>query len=132
LTVATTAAALAPILTSWRRDSSPSATALDPKALEGQPWKLDVIIYDRPGWSSTTYALPVLKRRNNEVVVGFQTQREDTMIDDFYSAHAEWVFLSSKNEGRSWVRIPLEDAGLDPRWSERSQHCCNAWPVQLP
>ena len=113
-------------------NSSPTAPLLDPKALEGKPWKLDVTIYDRPGWTSTIYGLPVLKRENNELVVGFQAQREDTITDDFYSAHAEWVFLSSKNGGKSWEPIPLEQLGLDPRWRERSPHCTPAWPVRLP
>ena len=87
-------------------NSSPTAPLLDPKALEGKPWKLDVTIYDRPGWTCTTYGLPVLKRENNELVVGFQAQREDTYTDDFYSAHAEWVFLSSKDGGKSWEPSP--------------------------
>ena len=113
-------------------NSSPTAPLLDPKALEGKPWKLDVTIYDRPGWTSTTYALPVIKRENNELVVGFQAQREDTYTDDFYSAHAEWVFLSSKNGGKSWDLINLQGLPLDPRWADRSAHCAHGWPVQLP
>ena len=112
--------------------SSPTAPLLNPKALEGKPWKLDVTIYDRPGWTCTSYGLPVVKRKNNELVIGFQAQREDAITDDFYSAHAEWVFLSSKNGGKSWKRISLEDVDLDPRWPDRSAHNCHGWPVRLP
>ena len=56
------------------RNSSPATPPLDPKALEGKPWKLDVTIYDRPGWTCTSYGLPVIKRQNNELVIGFQAQ----------------------------------------------------------
>ena len=113
-------------------NSSPGTPPLDPKAVEGKPWKLDVTIYDRPGWTCTTYGLPVIRRPNNELVIGFQAQREDAITDDFYSAHAEWVFLSSNNGGKSWERISLQGLPLDPRWPDRSAHCCNAWPVRLP
>lgn len=108
-----------------------SAAMLDPKALADAPWKLDVVVYDRRGWTSTTYGLPVIKRGKNQLIIGFQAQGENGITDDFYSAHAEWVFLSSENGGRSWQRIPLDAMGLDPGWPDRSAHCTNAWPVRL-
>ena len=114
------------------RNSSPATPPLDSKALEGKPWKLDVTIYDRPGWTCTSYGLPVIKRQNNELVIGFQAQREDGIADDFYSAHAEWVFLSSNNSGKSWNPIRMDELRLDPRWPDRSAFCTNGWPVKLP
>ncbi len=96
------------------------------------PFKLDVTIYDRPGWTSTTYGLPLMRRPDGSLVIGFQAQREDAMTDDFYSAHAEWVFVESADSGRSWQEIPLEGLPLDPRWPDRSAHCTNGWPVALP
>ncbi len=113
--------------------ASPAASSSRPTGAVRSPssWKLDVTIYDRPGWSSTSFGLPVLKRKSGELVVGFQAQREDAMTDDFYSAHAEWIFLSSKNSGKSWERVKLDELPLDPRWSERSAHCTNGWPVEL-
>ena len=77
------------------------------EAPKGKPWKLDVAIYDRPGWTSTTYGLPVIKRDNNQLVIGFQAQREDAIGDDFYSAHAEWIFLSSDNGGKSGLALVI-------------------------
>ena len=85
---------------------------LTPKRLKGSLGSLDVTIYDRPGWTCTSYGLPVIKRQNNELVIGFQAQREDGIADDFYSAHAEWVFLSSNNSGKSWNPIRMDELGL--------------------
>ena len=67
--------------------ADPPARANDTAKARGKPipWKVDITIYDRPGWSSTSYGLPVRKDKSGELVVGFQTQREDTVIDDFYS-----------------------------------------------
>jgi len=112
--------------------SGRAAALSDPQKLQGEAWKVDVTIYDRPGWSSTSYGLPLIRRESGELLIGFQEQSEDGVIDDFYSAHAEWVFLSLSNGGKSWHQTPLEDVGLDPRWSDRSQMCTNAWPVRLP
>ena len=98
---------------------------------QSAPWKLDVTIYDRPGWTSTMYGLPLLKRGNGELVIGFQDQREDAMTDDFYSAHAEWVFLASTSGGKAWNPVSLDSLPLDPNWRDRSAHCTNGWPVRL-
>ena len=114
------------------RDSP--AVAAPPKTQPSQQtaaWKMDVTIYDRPDWSSTSFGLPVLKQKTGELVVGFQVQREDSITDDFYSAHAEWVFLSSKDNGKSWKQNSLNDVPLDSRWLDRSAHCTNGWPVEL-
>jgi hypothetical protein len=90
--------------------------------VDGKTWKLDVTIYDRPGWTCAAWGNPPIKRENNELVIGFQAQVEDEIIDDFYVGHTEPVFLSSKNAGKSWERITREDAGVDPD---------NLWPVRL-
>ncbi len=93
-------------------------------------WKVDITVFDRPGWSATSFGLPVMRHRNGDLVVGFQAQREDAITDDFYSAHAEWIFLTSANGGRSWKQTGLDGLPLDVRWPERSAHCTNGWAVQ--
>lgn len=113
--------------------ADPPTRANDTAKARGKamPWKVDVTIYDRPGWSSTSYGLPVRKDKSGELVVGFQTQREDTVIDDFYSGHAEWVFLSSQNGGKSWKSTSRDGLPVDSRWPHRSHHCTHGWAVEL-
>lgn len=95
------------------------------------PWKLDVTIYDRPGWTSTSYGLPLTRLPNGNLGIGFQAQREDGLTDDFYSVHAHWVFLDSANDGRSWRQVSIESMPVDPRWRDRSAHCTYGWPLSL-
>ena len=127
----TTLAAGAAVGSALDRDGRASPTDSSKPASTGKSWKLDVTIYDRPGWTSTCFGLPVMKRKSGDLVVGFQAQREDAMTDDFYTAHAEWVFLTSSNSGRSWERASFDDMPLDPRWPHRSAHCTHGWPVEL-
>ena len=72
-------------------------------------WKWDVDIYDRQGWNSFTYQFPlwgaIRRRKNNEIVIRFDTADDGGLNDDFYFEHYEQVVLSSKDGGMSWQRI---------------------------
>mgnify|MGYP002400568141 CR=1 FL=1 len=97
-------------------------------ASRAEEWKLDVVLYDRSGWAALAY-LPPIQRENGEILVGFDAQNEGALTDDFYTAHSEWIFVSSCSGAKSWRQIPSHSAELNPY---RNAQFATAWPVRLP
>lgn len=77
-------------------------------------WKWDVEIYDRPGWHSATYQSPhwggISRYEDGEIVVRFDSSDENGINDDFYVEHYRTVFLSSLDDGLTWLEV-------EPRWT---------------
>jgi len=76
-------------------------------------WKWNVDIYDKPGWSSFTYTYPHwggIIKRDDKIVIRFDSADETTINDDFYIEHYRTVMLASYNGGLSWSQI-------DPGWT---------------
>ena len=81
--------------------------ALPIAAADEPPWKWDVTIYDRPGWSATW--LPAIKLLpNDDILLQVEAYNEAKYHDDFYADEADLRTLLSKDGGRSWKEVPNE------------------------
>jgi hypothetical protein len=79
--------------------------ALPIAAADEPPWKWDVTIYDRPGWSATW--LPAIKLLpNDDILLQVEAYNEAKYHDDFYADEADLRTLLSKDGGRSWQEVP--------------------------
>ena len=76
------------------------------RTIKNRGWKWDVDIYDRPGWSNTHWGGGSIQiRKNDEIVIRFDSADEKGIFDDFYIEHYRRVFLSSKDGGLTWKEI---------------------------
>jgi hypothetical protein len=95
-------------------------------------WKWDVVIYDRPGWSSFTYQYPLwgtIRKRKGEILVRFDSADEQGINDDPSSiaaststsraagsrrtSDARWERNSAKHHLSEEALTALADAGGD-------------------
>ena len=71
------------------------------------PWKWDVTIYDRPGWS-TSWLLGIKLLPNDEFLLQCESYNEARYHEDFYAEDADVTTLHSKDGGLLWQEVPNE------------------------
>ncbi len=80
--------------------STESATTTGRDGRGPAPWKWDVVVYDRPGWS--TPWVGAVRVIGNELVVTCTSHPEESYYDDWYAEESNTVTVASADGGRTW------------------------------